>query len=74
MADHFYSIAGAGQAFERKLANIVVGAASTAGNPIELRVTDAAVTKEQLYEFCEALAEHVLNGGASTPFVPGTLL
>lgn len=72
MADHFYSIAAVGQAFERKIANIVVNT-STQTSAVELRVTDGGISKAQVYAFLEFLADELESSGDSI-FVAGTLL
>jgi len=73
VADHFYSVAEVGQTVERKAANIVVGTSSTGANSIELRVTDAAISKMQLYAYLEWLADLLQSSGEGV-FVAGTLL
>lgn len=57
MADHFYSVANAAATKQRKRADITVGTSATGGNPIELRVTDGALSAENVYQFCEYLAD-----------------
>lgn len=71
MADHFYSVAAEGQVAERKSANIVVGTSSTGANPIELRITDGAITRTHVAEFLEWLSGLVVTG--ENPIVAGTL-
>lgn len=57
MADHFYSIATEGAAFPRNPSAITVGTSGTSGNPIEVRITDGAMTAEESYAFLEWMAD-----------------
>lgn len=57
MADHYYSIAHPEDAVRRQRSDIIVGTSATTANPIELRVTDNAVSARQLYQFAEFLAD-----------------
>jgi hypothetical protein len=57
MADHFYGVATEGLVNTRAAAGLTIGTSSTASCPIELRVTDAAVTALDVHKFCELLAD-----------------
>lgn len=72
MADHFISINGVGEVFSYATNTLTVATSSTTGSPLELRVTDDAVTAEQIYEFCERLADYASTRNPSV-FLPGTL-
>ena len=69
--DHFYSVAAIGQSAVYDRSNIVV-ATSTQTSSLELRITDGAVTKQMVYNFCEYLAglvassDHIFTD--NTPF------
>lgn len=56
MADHFYSFAAESQVGTRTKSLVVVGTSSTGGNPIEVRVTDGALTAKDVYRALEMLA------------------
>lgn len=73
MADHFYSIPAGGEAISRTPGNIVVATAAQSGNPIELRVTDGAMTGQQVYQFVEWLADLFATRNVQV-IVPGTVL
>lgn len=73
MADHFYSIAAVGQASTRERSKIVVGTSATGANPIELRITDGGISKQQAYNFCEWLSD-LIAAGDDGIIVDGTLL
>lgn len=72
MADHFYSIATEGAAFPRDPSKITVGTSSTTTNVIELRVTDAAVSAQEVYAFTEWLADLFATRNSQV-IVAGTL-
>lgn len=74
MADHFYSIPGVGQGLLRSPGLIVVGTSETAGNPIELRVTDGAMTARQVYAYLEYLADLFATRESGQVIVAGTLI
>ena len=57
MADHFYSIATVGAAFPRDPSKITVATSAQTSNPIELRITDGALTAQEAYAFTEWLAD-----------------
>jgi len=57
MADHFYSVANPAVTKRRQRSDIVVGTAATGANPIELRITDGSLTAQQVYDFCEFIAD-----------------
>ena len=57
MADHFYSIATVGAAFPRDPSKITVATSAQSSNPIELRITDGAMTRQEAYAFAEWLAD-----------------
>lgn len=57
MADHYYSATPAGAYIVGPTAT-TVATSPTAGNPLEVRVTDATVTREQIVEFLERLADY----------------
>lgn len=57
MADHFFSVATAAPTRSRQRSDITVGTGSTGTNPIELRVTDAALSSRDVYLFCEWMAD-----------------
>ena len=57
MADHFYSFATESLVGSRTRSNVTVGTSSTSGNPIEVRVTDAALTAKDVYRALEQLAD-----------------
>jgi hypothetical protein len=72
MADHFYSFTDRGSVFSYDRSQIVVGTSTAGGSVMELRVTDGAVTKEQLYMFLEQFADLVAASDTiftlNTPF------
>lgn len=74
MADHFYSVAGASQTGVRDPSKIVVGTSLTSANPIELRVTDGALTARQVYNYLEYLADLFARRESSQVVVAGTLI
>lgn len=57
MADHFFSVATAGQTRDRTRSNITVATSAQSSNPIELRVTDAALSSRDVYLFAEWMAD-----------------
>lgn len=57
MADHFYSFPTAETANRRVRADITVDTSTHAGNPIEIRVTDGAVSAREVYNALEFLAD-----------------
>ena len=73
MADHYYSVAAEGQTMVRDPNLIVVGTSATGGNPIEVRVTDAALTKREVYNFLEYLADLFVKGESNQVIAAGTL-
>lgn len=72
MADHFYSIVAEGQAMVRQNSSIVVGTSATTGNPIEVRITDGAMTAREVYSFLEWLAD--LIAARDGQVIPGGTL
>jgi hypothetical protein len=72
MADHFYSFPTAGTTTQRKRSDITVGTSSTAGNPIEIRVTDGTLTARQVYDALEFLAD--LAAARDLQVIPGGTL
>lgn len=73
MADHFYSIVAEGQANLRDPHLIVVGTSGTGANPIELRVTDGAMTAREVYNYLEYLADLFSRRESNQVIVAGTL-
>jgi hypothetical protein len=73
MADHYYSIVAEGQANLRDPSLIVVGTGATGANPIELRVTDSAMTAREVYNFLEYLADLFVRREGNQVIVAGTL-
>jgi hypothetical protein len=73
MADHYYSIVAEGQANLRDASLIVVGTSATGANPIELRVTDGALSKREAYNFLEYLADLFATLEGNRVIVAGTL-
>ena len=73
MADHFYSFATAGEPTRRNRSDITVGTSATTGNPIELRITDGALSARQVYDAIEFLADLVAKRDQQV-IVTGTLL
>lgn len=57
MSDTFYSFATAGTPLQRQRSDITVGASTAAAAPIEVRVTDGALTSRQVYAALEYLAD-----------------
>lgn len=57
MSDTFYSFANLGTVKSRQRSDITVDTSTVSANPIELRVTDATVTAEQVYDALEYLAD-----------------
>jgi hypothetical protein len=72
MADHFYSVSSVGKALRRQRSDITVATSAQSSNPIELRVTDGAVSSRQLYAFCEYLAD--LAAARDAQVIPGGTL
>jgi hypothetical protein len=73
MADHFYSVAAEGQTMLRDPSLIVVGTSATGANPIELRVTDGALTHREVYAFLEYLADLFVRTESNQKIAAGTL-
>lgn len=60
MADHYYSLTQGGFALRRQRSDWVVGTSGTGANPIEIRITDGALTSRQVYQALEWLADLVV--------------
>lgn len=58
MADHFYSSKLAQSYRVGTLSDITVATSTTSADPLELRITDATVSREQVRQFCERLADY----------------
>ena len=56
MADHFYS-KNIGDIGNRDPSKLTIGAATAGGSKIELRITDASLTRRDAYRCCELLAD-----------------
>lgn len=63
MADHFYSKA-VGEIGNRDVAKLTIGTSTAGGSVIELRITDASITRQQAYLFCELLADFFAAGSS----------
>lgn len=72
MADHFYSYSNAEKARFRDPSLITVGTSSTGANPIELRVTDGALSARDVYLALEYLADLFARRNAQV--IPGGTL
>jgi len=57
LADHFYSIATEGAAFPRDPSKITVATSTTSAAPIEVRITDGAISAEESYAFLEWMSD-----------------
>lgn len=68
MADHFYSKT-LGDIGNRDVSKITIGTSTAAGSKIELRITDASVTRQQAYLFCEFLAD-LFSSSSSKDVLP----
>lgn len=68
MADHFYSQA-AGDIGNRDIAKVTIGTSTAGASVIELRITDASVTRRQAYLFAEMLAD-MFSSGSSKDVLP----
>jgi hypothetical protein len=58
LADHYYSSPPAGAFVVSPLSAVTVATSPTAGNPLEFRITDASVTREQAVQFLERMADY----------------
>lgn len=72
MADHYYSIATRGAAFPRDPALITAGTSATGANPIELRITDGAMSAAEARAFAEWMADLLTT--KEDPIAAATLL
>ncbi len=70
MADHYYSVAGASEVFGKRTDKIIVGTSATGANPIELRITDGVMRRDQVYVFCRWLSQ--LVGSSDDKFTSNT--
>ncbi len=69
MADHFYAQL-VGDIGNRTVSKTVIGAATLGATAlIELRITDASLTRKQAYDFCEYLAD-LFAGSSSKDVLP----
>lgn len=58
MADHFYSQA-VGDIGNRDPAKLTIGTSTAGGSVIEIRITDASVTRKQAYDFLEFVSDEI---------------